>query len=147
MATMGMYADLWGEMARLQRELDHLFRPATGQGLRAMSRQAFPVINVGSTPQALEVLALVPGVPPDQLQVTVDKGVLVILGERRSESPEPGEGLTVYAQERYRGSFKRVIPLPEDVDTQRVEASCRDGLLRIRLPRQEAAQPRRIPIH
>ncbi len=145
---MGMSGDLWGEMARLQRELDQLFRPGGASGIRAMPRHNFPVINVGHTPEAIEVLALAPGVAPADLQVSVDKGLLVISGERKSDLPEQGQdSLSVYAQERFAGSFKRVISLPEDADAQQVQASCKDGLLRIRVPRQEAARPRRIEIH
>ncbi len=142
---MGMHGDLWTEMARLQRELDQLFQPEAGAGLRSMNRRGFPVINVGSTPEAVEVLALAPGVAPGDLQVTVDKGLLVIAGERKSELPS-GQG-QVYAQERFAGPFKRVVSLPEDVDAQQVQASCRDGLLRIRVPRHEASRPRRIDVH
>lgn len=147
---LGMSGDLWGEMARLQRELDQVFRPGGASGIRAMSRHNFPVINVGSTPDAVEVLALVPGMAPGDIQVSVDKGLLVISGERKSELPQPrgqGEGINLYAQERFAGSFKRVVSLPDDVDAQAVEANCKDGLLRIRVPRQEAARPRRIQVH
>ena len=147
---MAMNGDVWSDMARLQRELDQLFRPAASGGIRGMGRQ-FPLINVGSTPDALEVLALAPGVAPGELQVTVDKGTLVITGERRSELPQPqgrsGEGMNVYAQERFAGRFKRVISLPDDVDAQQVQAQCKNGLLHIRIPRHEAARPRRIDIH
>lgn len=148
---MAINGDLWSDMARLQRELDQLFRPGAATGIRGMGRSQFPVINVGSTPEALEVLALAPGVAPGELQVTVDKGLLVIAGERKSELPaspaQRGQAHHVYAQERFAGSFKRVISLPDDVDAQRVQASCKDGLLRIRVPRHEAARPRRIDIH
>ena len=144
---MGTYADLWGDMARLQRELDQLFRPAGARGIRAMQRHEFPLINVGSSPEAIEVLALAPGVAPEQLQVTVDKGLLVIAGQRMSALPEDGKERNVYAQERFAGSFKRVISLPDDADAQQVQASCKDGLLRVRVARHEAAQPRRIEVH
>ncbi len=149
---MGMHSDLWGDMARLQRELDQLFRPGGSSGIRAVGRQAFPVINVGSTPEAVEVLALAPGLAAGDLEVQVDKGLLVISGERRSELPQagdkqPGQGTNVYAQERFAGRFKRVISLPDDVDAQQVQAQCKDGLLHIRVPRSEAARPRRIQIH
>lgn len=147
---MGMYGDAWSDMARLQRELDQLFRPA-GSGIRSMAAQPFPLINVGSTPEAIQVLALAPGLAPDELDVQVDKGLLVIAGERKSDVPAPSEGQqrgngNVYAQERFVGRFKRVISLPEDVDAQQVQAQCKDGLLRIRVPRHEAARPRRIQV-
>jgi len=145
---MGMYGDVWEEMNRLQRELDPLFRPAGSMAIRSMSRRSFPVINVGSTPDAVEVLALAPGLRAADLQVTVARGLLVIAGERKSELPQgDGEGATVYAQERFSGSFRRVITLPDDVDAQKVQASCKDGLLHIRVQRQEAARPRRINVH
>lgn len=145
---MGMYGDMWEEMNRLQRDLDQLFRPAGSTAIRAMSGRSFPVINVGSTPEAVEVLALAPGLAPADLEVTVTRGLLVISGERKSDLPAgDGEGVTVYAQERFAGGFRRVISLPDDVDAQKVRASCKDGLLHIRVQRQEAARPRRIDVH
>jgi HSP20 family protein len=147
---MSMSGDLWGEMARLQRELDQLFRPGGSSGIRAMSRHNFPAINVGSTPDAIEVLALAPGMESADFEVSVDKGLLVISGGRKSELPQKknhGQDIQVYAQERFSGGFKRVVSLPDDVDGQRVEASCKDGLLHIRVPRLESARPRRIDVH
>lgn len=141
----GLYGDLFGEIGRLQDNLDQFFRPGGMSSIRAMSRRTFPVINVGSTAEAIEVLALAPGVDPKALQITVDKGVLVIAGERKTELPE-GDDVSTYAQERFSGTFRRVISLPEDVDAGRVEASYRDGLLRVRMARSEASRPRRIEI-
>lgn len=145
---MGMYGDPWADVAQLQRELDQVFRPGGSSGIRTMGRQTFPVINVGSTPDAVEVLALAPGVSADELDVQVDKGLLVISGERKSDLPPAQEQQTmnVYAQERFSGRFKRVISLPDDVDAQQVQATCKNGLLRIRVPRSEGARPRRIQI-
>lgn len=141
----GSYDDLFGEVTRLQENLDQLFRPSGTSGIRAMPRRTFPVINVGSTPDAIEVLALAPGVAPDAWQITVDKGVLVMAGERKTESPQ-GDDVSTYAQERFNGTFRRVISLPDDVDASRVEANYRDGLLRVRVARSEASRPRRIEI-
>lgn len=142
----GIYDDPFGDLARLQDSLDQWFRPSGMSSLRAVSRRTFPVINVGSTPQAIEVLALAPGVEPSALQITVDKGVLVLAGERKTESPQ-GDDVSTYAQERFNGAFRRVVSLPDDVDASRIEASYRDGLLRVRVPRSEASRPRRIEIN
>ena len=149
MSTSG---DLWGEMSRLQRELDQLFSPRADSGIRAMPRRNFPVINVGSTPEAVEVLALAPGMASGDFEVSVDKGLLVITGERKSDLPQArasagAKAMNLYAQERFSGRFKRVVSLPDDVDVDQVQASCKDGLLRIRVPRHEASMPRRIEIH
>jgi len=60
--------------------------------------------------------------------------------------PETGERSSVYANERFAGRFKRVVSLPEDIDPSKVEATCRDGVLRITVARRESAQPRRIEV-
>jgi HSP20 family protein len=122
-----------------------MFRPSGVSSIRAMSRRTFPVINVGSTTDAIEVLAQAPGLDPNALQITIDKGVLVMAGERKTEVPQ-GDHVSSYAQERFSGTFRRVMSLPEDVDAGQVEASYRDGLLRIRIARSEASRPRRIEI-
>jgi HSP20 family protein len=145
-AMMGLYGDLFGEISRMQQNLDQLFRPSGVAGIRAMPRRNFPVINVGNTPEAIEVLALAPGIDPAGLQITVDKGVLVIAGERKSDVPQVDDKVSVYAQERFDGAFRRVVSLPDDVDATKVEATYRDGMLRISVGRREAALPRRIQV-
>jgi HSP20 family protein len=143
---MGLYGDLFGEINRMQQNLDQLLTPMGAVGIRAMPRRTFPVINVGSTSDAIEVLALAPGIDPNALQITVDKGVLVIAGERKTALPEDRDNTSLYAQERFDGNFRRVVSLPDDVDASKVEASYRDGMLRVRLGRLEASQPRRIEV-
>lgn len=142
----GLYGGLFGEVARLQENLDQLFTSSGMTSIRAASRRAFPVINVGGTSDAIEVLALAPGMDPAALQITLNKGVLVVAGERKTELPQ-GDDVSTYAQERFSGTFRRVISLPEDVDASRVEANYRDGLLRVRVARSEASRPRRIEVH
>lgn len=143
---MGIYGDLFGEINRMQKNLDQLLSPMGTVGIRAMPRRTFPVINVGSTPESIEVLALAPGLDSNALQITVDKGVLVIAGERKTTLPEDTDNTSLYAQERFDGSFRRVVSLPDDVDASKVEANYSDGMLRVRLGRLEASQPRRIEV-
>jgi HSP20 family protein len=143
---MGLYGDLFGEINRMQQNLDQLLTPLGTVGIRAMPRRTFPVINVGSTPDNIEVLALAPRIDPNALQITVDKGVLVIAGERKTALPVDQDNTSLYAQERFDGGFRRVVSLPDDVDASKVEASYRDGMLRVRLGRLEASQPRRIEV-
>jgi HSP20 family protein len=112
-----------------------------------MAGTTFPVLNVGTTPASVEVQALAPGLDPSSLEITIDRGLLVIAGERRSELPTSGERSTVYAHERFSGSFRRVVSLPEDADPARVEASYRDGVLRISVAKRESSLPRRIEVN
>ena len=73
--------------------------------------------------------------------------MLTIAGERKSQLPEAGQQSTLHINERFNGSFRRVISLPEDADPDAVDASFKDGLIHISIKRRAAAQPRRITIH
>lgn len=138
--------DVFGELNRLQSVLDQVFRPQERSSIRALAGSAFPVINVGATPDAVEIMALAPGLDPASLQVTADRGLLILAGQRGSALPERREGVSVYAQERFTGSFRRVVSLPEDADPARIDASYRDGILRVTVARRESAKPRRIEV-
>lgn len=144
--TLDLYGDLFAELNRLQESFEQAFRPGGAGSIRALPRRTFPVINVGSTPDAIEVLALTPGVDPAALQITIDKGLLVIAGERQDDAPADTENTAVYAQERFKGSFRRVISMPDDADASRIQATCRDGMLRVTVPRHEASKPRQISV-
>jgi HSP20 family protein len=136
---------LFDEFSRMEREMDELF----GQwpwpmGLRATARGAFPAVNVGSTPDQLEVYLFVPGVDPQSLDISIQQNLLTVSGERRQPAEE---NATFYRKERFEGEFRRIITLPDDVDPERVDAHCRDGILRVTVQRREAAKPRQIEIH
>jgi HSP20 family protein len=145
-ASFSPAADLFSELNRLQTALDQVFRPSERSSIRALAGSSFPVINVGTTPEAIEVMALAPGLQPESLQLTVDRGLLVISGERKSQVPESGDSTSVYAQERFAGAFRRVVSLPEDADPAKVQASYRDGILRVTVAKRESSKPRRIEV-
>jgi HSP20 family protein len=140
-------ADIFSEMNRLQSVLDQVFRPAERSSIRALNGASFPVMNVGTTADAIEVMALAPGLDPAALQVTVDRGLLIVSGERASDVPESGKATSVYAQERFSGQFRRVVSLPDDADPAKVDATYRDGILRITIAKRESSKPRRIEIN
>ncbi len=137
--------DLFAELDRLQREMTQAFDPLS-PSIRGFARGGFPALNIGNTPQAVEIYAFAPGVDPKSLDVQVDRGVLTIAGERKLPAPEAGSKTTVHIDERFSGSFRRVISLPDDVDPNAVSAQYRDGVLRISVRRKESAQPRRITV-
>jgi HSP20 family protein len=143
----GFPGSLLDELERMQREMDSGFgERGLPSSIRAAAGRGFPPLNVGATPEAVEVFAFLPGVDPAGLEITLDKGVLTIAGTRDDALPEEGEQLVVYKRERFHGAFKRVISLSEDVDPTRVKADYRDGMLRITASRREEAQPQRIEI-
>ena len=139
--------DLFPELARLQQQLDQMFQSGTASSIRALARGTFPAVNVGSSPDTVEVIAFAPGVDAKSLQVTVDKGLLVIAGERNSEAPKRNEGDTVYAQERFTGSFRRVVALPDDADPTKVDAQMREGILHVTIAKRESSKPRQITVN
>jgi len=139
-------SDVFGELNRLQNVLDQVFRPLERPNIRARRGATFPVINVGASPENIEIMAMAPGLDAGSLQLTVERNVLVISGERKAAQPEPEKPTNVYAQERFTGAFRRVVNLPDDADTGRVDASYRDGILRITVAKRESTRPRRIEI-
>jgi HSP20 family protein len=140
--------ELFADFSRLQERLDELLGEGReSSSIRAVARTgAFPVLSVGTGAEALEIYALAPGLDPQAIEVTVEKGLLSISGERPSRSAE-GSGEVVYASERFTGPFRRVISLPEDADPSKVEASYRNGVLKLVVSRLEAAKPRHIAIN
>ena len=139
--------DLFADFDQLQRQMERLFTPfGSTSSIRAVQRGSFPAINVGLTPEAVEIYAFTPGIELSSLDVSVEKGLLTIAGQRKTQAPERGAKVNVYARERADGVFRRVVSLPEDADPDKVEASYRDGVLHVRVQKREASRPRRIEV-
>ena len=139
-------ADLFAELNRVQSLLDQVF-PTTPSSIRSAAGTGFPVLNVGTTPNAIEVQALAPGLDLDKLEITVDRGLLIIAGDRKSQLPPAAQRANVYANERFTGNFRRVVSLPEDADPSHVDATYRDGVLRVTVAKRESSLPRRIQVN
>lgn len=141
---MNKLPSLFDDLDLVRREWDRLFEPwGRPVSIRAATRGTFPMINVGTDEDALHVYALVPGVDAAKVEVSLQDNVLTLSGERT----EPDNGRAGYLRERFRGAFKRTITLPDEIDPERVEASCRDGVLHVRIARREASKARRIAVH
>lgn len=139
--------DLFSDFDVLQRQMEQLFGGrAWPSSIRAAARGTFPAINMGMTGDAVEIFAFAPGMDPAKFEVSVDKGLLTLSGERSTGLPEENDKVTIYADERFSGSFRRAISLPEDADPTRVDASYKDGVLKIVIPMREASKPRRIDV-
>jgi len=137
-------SDIFAEFDRLQREMNTLFD--FSPNIRGFGRGGFPALNVGSTPQAIEIYAFAPGLEPASIDVNVERGVLTLSGERKSALPQGDERTTLHLNERFTGRFRRVISLPEDADSNACNAEYKDGVLRVTIKRRESAQPRRIEV-
>jgi HSP20 family protein len=135
--------DLFSELERLQRQIQQAVE--LSPSIRGFSRGGFPALNVASTPESAEIYGFAPGLDPGKVEVQLERGVLSISGERKSELPGD-ERASVHMNERFAGRFHRVISLSDDLDPKEVRATYREGVLHISIKRQESALPRRINI-
>ena len=124
------------ELGTLQREMNRLF-----EGVRGAE---YPAMNVAVNDQQALVTAEVPGIEPKSLDISVNGNTLTVEGERKAEEPKKDEKFL--RRERGQGRFVRTIRLPFAVESNRVEAEVKNGVLQVRLPREEASKPRRIAI-
>jgi len=139
-------SSLLAEFRRLEQEFDELFGTWTpwAGGIRSLPAGAFPAISVASNPDGVTIYVFAPGIDPKSLEVSLEENVLSVGGQR--EIPVESNA-TCYRQERFRGAFRRVISVPEDVDPDKVEATYRDGIVQVTVQRRESAKPRLIEIH
>ena len=146
MRSFQVAGSLFPELTRLQQQLEELFQPTGTAGIRSPAWGAFPAVNVASTPDSVEVIAFAPGIDPKEIEITIDGGLLSLAGERRNDLAKGQSGSNTYAQERFTGKFRRVISLPDDADTAKVEATFRDGVLHVSVAKRESSKPRQITV-
>jgi HSP20 family protein len=101
-------------------------------------------MNVTEDKDSFYVRAELPGLKPDELDISVTGDTLSLSGERKI--PAEDENAQYHRREREAGKFSRIVSLPSQVNTGKVEASCKDGILTITLPKAEAAKPKQITI-
>lgn len=144
----GIPNDFAGEFDRLHRQLDDAFRSfGLPTSIRASGRGVFPILNVGTTDNTIEIVAFAPGVDPAKLELSVDRGVLTIDGERAASGANGSDAkVSVHTRERFSGRFRRVINLPKDADPDHVDACYTDGCLRVTIGRRESSRPRQIRV-
>jgi HSP20 family protein len=137
--------DLFAEFDRLQRDLGGILEPSPS--IRGLGRGGYPALNVGSTPESVEIYAFAPGLDPASVAVDLERGVLTISGERPANLPaQPDAKTTLHMNERFSGRFRRVVSLPDDIDPNAVTAAYRDGVVHVSVKRHSSSQPRRIEI-
>jgi len=124
------------------RDFDRIVRRAFGTGFGPAATTALPMDTVRRDGE-LVLRFDVPGVDPEKIDVTVDRGVLTV-SATREETRTEGESPVV--RERRFGSFRRSIRLAENLDADAIEAGNNDGVLEIRIPVREEAKPRKIEV-
>ncbi|HEY7590749.1 MAG TPA: Hsp20/alpha crystallin family protein [Candidatus Limnocylindrales bacterium] len=143
--TMVRRSSPFGELLSLRQAMDRLFedsfvRPTgwTGSGEIALP------LDVSSTGDELVVQAALPGIRPEEVEITVEDGNLTIRGETRSEE-EKGQG-DYLVREIRRGTFTRAVSLPSGLEPDKASATFENGMLTLRIPKAEQVKPKQIRI-
>jgi HSP20 family protein len=138
--------ETWLEPFR--REMNEMFRRFWPEPREEAGELAFPAwtprADVEETEEALTVKLDVPGVNPEEVEIFVSEGRLILRGERKEEHEEKGK--VFHRTERFVGQFYREIALPEGADPEHIEATSAKGVLTVRVPKKPEAKPKKIPV-
>ncbi len=137
----------WSIMNRLHQDLDRLmnrdFNGREDESLGAVS-EWMPAVDVQETKEAFLITADLPGVKPDDIDITMENGVLTLRGHREHETRTEEKGYR--RVERSSGEFFRRFTLPDVADADSIEANCNNGVLTVRIAKKPETQPRRIEV-
>ena len=135
------------EFERMRREMDRLWdsffegKPTRRAG---EEREWVPSLDISETKGDLVVKAELPGIDPKDIDISLNEGVLTIKGEKKQEKEEKEEGY--HLVERSYGSFTRSIRLPREIRNEMINASYKNGVLKITLPKTEEARKKEVKI-
>jgi HSP20 family protein len=138
--------DPWREMTALRRTLDRFFEEPfeTRMAMPWRFDEFTPAVDMVEEEDAYIVKASLPGVKPEDVEVTLQNNVLTIKGETKEDKEIKEENY--HLRERRFGSFMRSLTMPTAVKADKIEASNEDGVLTVRLPKSEADKPRKITV-
>lgn len=135
----------FAELERMSRQVDRLTQGLTGRpGLGWLSAKVFPAVNLTEDTDNYYVRAELPGIRADALDIQAAGRNLTISGERTI--PSEGENVRYHRRERDAGKFSRIISLPGDIDTEKVDAKLANGMLMITIAKAEASKPKQITV-
>lgn len=135
------------EIARLRQEMDRLWDEYFGPGRRALQpleETWVPAVDVAESADKITVKAEIPGLEPKDIEISMVGDTLTIKGEKKVEREEKEENYHLI--ERSYGSFSRSMKMPAAVDPDKVEATYKNGVLTIILPKKEEVKPKTIEI-
>jgi len=132
------------ELERLQRRMGRLFEDTFGPGLALWRPGVYPLVNISEDHDYLYVRAELPGINPQEMEITVHEGNLILRGQRKIPAEE--KDVNYHRRERESGYFRRVVNLPMPVNPDKVEATYKDGILTVKLAKPEEIKPRVIKV-
>ena len=139
------FSPTFNDFFRLRDELDELFDIGLPQAnIRSVPRGTFPAINMQEGKDAVNIQAYLPGIEPKEIELTIEDNVLTIKGKR--ETTVAGEQTNCHRRERFAGAFSRIVSLPEGLDSEKVDAQYREGILNISVGKAEEKKPKQISV-
>lgn len=132
------------QMMTLREAMDRLFDDAFTRPFELNGRFAIPEINMYQTNDDIVVKASLPGMKPEDVQITITADVLSLRGEFREENDN--KDATWHLREQRSGSFERSIALPADIQSDKAKADFENGILTVTLPKAESVKPKTITI-
>lgn len=139
----------WSVVSQLQNEINRVFGNLSDTDSNSATSEWSPAVDVREYSDRFQLLLDVPGVEPKDVEITLDNGVLTVSGNRTEEKAVGSNGAEQPQQQRLErrlGRFYRRFILPDTADAENVNASGRNGVLEIQIPKQPKAQPRRIAV-
>lgn len=133
-----------GELERLQREMNQLFSGFFGRAPEMVQPAVFPALNVSEDENNLYVRAELPGINPKDVEISVEGDTLTLRGERKLE--ETSEGINYHRREREAGRFRRIVTFPVQINPEAADATFKNGVLKLVLPKAEEAKPKQITV-
>lgn len=127
----------------LRREIDRLFEDTFGRGDGGTAWT--PAVDIRENQNELQLDVELPGLDPDEVEITAENGVLTIRGEKQIERKE-GDDSRYHVVERAYGNFIRSFQLPQGLDDSRIEATFNNGILSVHIPKSALPQPKKIQI-
>ena len=131
---------------QLQDDINRLFSGWSGNDSSSVTADWIPSVDINEFDDKFQLYVDVPGVDPNNVEITLESGVLTITGERFAQAERSDENVVRRRSERGTGRFYRRFILPDTVDPDNVKATDRHGVLEIVIPKQAKAMPRRIEV-
>lgn len=138
----------WREMSTLQHRINHLFNEPffrSGDDDELRMGTWYPAVDMFDDDDKIVIKAELPGMDKKDISVDIENRVLTLSGERNYENEVKEENF--YRRERASGKFKRAFNLPADVDSDKIKADFKDGVLKVEIPKPEEHKPKQITVH
>jgi len=142
-----MRYDPWRSMEEMRQEMDRVFHPLLHRDddtSRVVGSEWMPAVDIKDEENRYVIRADIPGVKPEEIEVTMENGVLTIRGERKFEETEERENFKRI--ERSHGVFYRRFSLPDNTDAEAIQATGKDGVLEVIIPKTAEKQAKRIEV-